>query len=96
MKKSLAKLAFSQTEKGIMKLPTGKEWFTCTIGVQPTDWSVRIRYTEPIQLDGTVKAELDFMMPDAEYLLKKGTKFRLFGGYQLECDVEVLEELESK
>ena len=76
-----------------MKLPTGKEWWTCTLDIQPNDWSVRVTYTEPIQLDGTAKAELDFLMPAAEHLLKKGTKFKLFGGYQLECDVEVLEEL---
>lgn len=93
MKKSLAKLIFFQTEKGIMKLPVDKEWWTCTCGLQPNDWSVRVTYTGPIELDGTAKAELDFLMPAAEYLLKKGTRFRLFGGYQLECDVEILEEL---
>lgn len=96
MKKSLAKLTFSMTKKAAMVLPTGGDggpWWTATWGVQPNDWSIRVKYTEPIQLDGTVKAELDFMMLEAEHLLKKGTKFNLFCGHQLECEVEILEEL---
>lgn len=91
MKKSLAKLTF----KG--KLPEsikkGFSWWTATNECVPNDWSIRIVFTEDPK-KSTIMAEIDFLMPTADYLLKPGIKFKLFpGATKCEWEVEVVKEL---
>jgi len=92
MKEAIAKLYFTAIDGHTFKVPTTLEWFTCTKGCNPNDWSIHIRYLEPIQPDGTVMAKIDFLTADANYLLKPGTKFQLLGAFsQFKCQVEVIE-----
>jgi hypothetical protein len=95
MKKSLAKITFKPVEgsEDKFKVPTGPQWFSCTSGCSPNDWSIRIQYTSKLK-NNVVQAEIDFLMPTADYLLKKGVTFNLFGGLgQFDAIVEVIEEL---
>jgi hypothetical protein len=92
-KKSIAKLIFSATEKGILKLPSNRgPWFCCTQDCEPNDWTVRVIPIQDIQPDNTVLSEIDFLMESANYLLVSGTKFAIRGFDSFRCQVEVIKE----
>ena len=96
MKRSLAKITFKPVEghKDKFKVPQGPVWYSCTNGCSPNDWSIRIKYVEEVKRNA-VKAEIDFLMPTADYLLKPGVTFKLFQGCdQFDATVEVLEEIQ--
>ena len=96
MKKSLARLSFFVSQENSLKIPHGPVWYSTTMGCLPNDWSVCIKYTTAIQSDNTVIAEVDFMMPAADYLLEPGAKFQLFGCCgKFECQVEVLSRIDN-
>jgi hypothetical protein len=95
MKKSLAKITFKAVEgnEDKFKIPKGPMWYSCTSGCSPNDWSIRIQYTGKIK-NNVVQAEIDFLMPTADYLLKPGAVFKLFQGCdQFDATVEVIEEI---
>lgn len=96
MKKSLAKLTFTPipgVQPGVMP-KTGVPFWTATLDCSPNDWSIRCLPTQDAQPDNTIEAEIDFLMENADYLLKKGAKFKLFGGSTgYEWSVEVIREL---
>lgn len=95
MKKSLAKINFKPIEgsEDKFKIPKGPTWYSCTNGCSPNDWSIRITYTSKVK-NNSVEAEIDFLMPTADYLLKPGVIFKLFQGCdQFDATVEVLQEL---
>lgn len=96
MKRSLAKITFKAVEgsEDKFKIPQGPLWYSCTSGCSPNDWSIRIQYVDKVK-SGSVKAEIDFLMPTADYLLKPGVTFKLFQGCgQFDATVEVLEEIQ--
>lgn len=95
MKRSLAKITFKPVEgsEDKFKIPKGPTWYSCTQGCSPNDWSIRIQFVEEIKKNAA-KAEIDFLMPAADYLLKPGVTFKLFGGFsQFDAEVEVIQEI---
>lgn len=88
MRKSLAKIFFKTENKPKLQSP----WCTATQGCEPNDWSIRINFIEELQEDNSAMAEIDFLMPYADYLLVPGTKFKIFYS-KCEVFVEVIKEI---
>jgi hypothetical protein len=95
MEKLLTKLSFKPVEgsESKFKIPSVPVWYTCTLEVEPNDWSVRVKFVEDVKSDNTVMAEIDFLVKEKTgYLMVPGTKFKLFGGFTaFDCMVEVIE-----
>lgn len=93
--KKLAKLYFTPIEGKEFKTKSTEIWYTVTQDVAPNDWSIRLqKITLVLNNEYEATAEIDFMMPTAEYLLKIGTKFKIFSRPNpFECEVEVIADL---
>jgi hypothetical protein len=96
MKKSLAQLNFTSIDGNKLseQVKSGAIWRTITKNCDPNNWSLQIVFIEDPQKDNTIMAEISFLMPDAEYLLKTGTKFKLFEAFtNHKWEVKIIKEL---
>lgn len=93
--KAIVKLKFSQGS-GIFRIPTAHTWWTATIDQADqsgSDWSCQI--VRQGEIDNNVMiAQCRFLSDQADYLLKPGTKFELFGCSQFKCEAEILSKID--
>ncbi|CAB4196560.1 hypothetical protein UFOVP1290_80 [uncultured Caudovirales phage] len=91
MKKSLTKIYFNVKDVlpwDLLKI----DWRTATVDQKPNDWSVRVIFQESSQYDNPAIAEIQFLFPEANYLLVPGTKFKLFHS-KIDIYAEMIKEI---
>lgn len=90
MSSAICKVSFKDFSNIKMKVENRKEWFAITQDIEPNDWSVRVIFLEDVREDFTVQAEIDFLMPAADYLLNPGTKFKLRTFTPADAEINVI------
>ena len=93
MKKSLAKLRFTEIIRPLCFVKKGNKWRTPTTSFEDCNWTISLIFLEDLQEDNSVLVEL-FFFPEGEDLIHiVGNKLSLFTGnpknipFKCECEI---------